>query len=44
MIEAICNKHQVMYHTTSFLQGTLESLNALDIAQKVSQKLVTKYF
>ncbi|KAI8339976.1 delta-6 fatty acid desaturase [Chlamydoabsidia padenii] len=44
MIEAICNKHQVIYHKTSFIQGTLESLKALDITQKVSRKLAMKYF
>ncbi|CAO3591754.1 unnamed protein product [Absidia cylindrospora] len=44
MVEAICRKHHINYHTTSFIQGTLESLNALDIAQKVSRKLVKKSF
>ncbi|CAO3600061.1 unnamed protein product [Absidia cylindrospora] len=42
MVEAICRKHQISYHTTSFIQGTLESLDALDVAQKVSRKLVKK--
>jgi hypothetical protein len=42
MVEAICRKHRVRYHTTSFIQGTLESLESLALAQKVARKLIKK--
>ncbi|KAI8093016.1 delta-6 fatty acid desaturase [Halteromyces radiatus] len=41
-VEAISRKHGIQYHTTTFMQGSLEVLKALDIAQKMSRNLIKK--
>ncbi|KAI8993434.1 delta-6-desaturase [Pilobolus umbonatus] len=44
MVKAICQKYNVYYHDTGFINGTLEVLKTLDITSKLSLQLSKKAF
>ncbi|KAI8368102.1 delta-6-desaturase [Radiomyces spectabilis] len=44
MVQSLCKKYGIHYHNTTFIKGTFEVLQALDIAQQLSLKLSKKAF
>ncbi|KAI7852381.1 delta-6-fatty acid desaturase [Circinella umbellata] len=44
MVKSICDKYNIHYHDTSFIKGTIEVLETLDIVQKLSLRLSKKSF
>ncbi|KAI8071373.1 delta-6-desaturase [Gongronella butleri] len=43
-VKALCKKHNILYHDTSALRGTLEVLQTLDVVQKLCAKFSQKMF
>lgn len=44
MLRSLCKKYDINYHNTTFLKGTMEVLNTLDVVQKLSLRLSKKSF
>ena len=44
MVKSLCQKYGIHYHDTSFIKGTIEVLETLDIVQKLSLRLSKKSF
>ncbi|KAI9318584.1 delta-6-fatty acid desaturase [Dichotomocladium elegans] len=44
MVRSLCKKYNIKYHNTTFLKGTMEVLNTLEVVQKLSMRLSKKAF
>lgn len=44
MVKALCKKYDIYYHDTGFIKGSLEVLQTLDVASKLSLQLSKKAF